>query len=628
MHAQAAVHGGRVATSAGPRGGKTLVDVLRNHAEHSDGRRAVTYLRDGEDDAVTLTYAELDRRARATAVLLRERGLKPGDRALLLHPQSLDYLVAFLGCLYAGVIAVPFYPPHPNRPERTLPKVCAVARDCDAAAALVTTAGFPPPQVLGGRTEDTAADSTSDGWVAAAPILGQLRWVATDDIPDELADAWSVPPIDEGTPTHLQYTSGSTAEPKGVIVSHRNVLHNELMIAVAMETDATSVFVGWLPLFHDMGLIGAALQPLFIGVETVLLPPVAVLQRPLRWLRAISRYRATVSGGPNFGYDLCIRKIGPEQRAELDLRSWRVAYTGAEPIRWRTLRDFSEAFGPSGFRKTSWYPCFGLAEVTLFGSGQPCVDSPTVLTVDPEALERGRAVAARPGARGRDLVGCGRAWLDRRIAIVDPQTCRPVPAGRVGEIWLAGADVATGYWGQLEESDRTFGVRLSSGEGPFLRTGDLGFIHEGELFVTGRIKDLIIVAGRNHYPQDIELTVEECHPAIRRHGSAAFSVEVDGRESLVVVAELEREYRTEDPARLEAVTRAVRRAIAEEHDLTVEDLVLIRPASIPKTSSGKVQRAACRASLLAGRFAGLILSRSTLTGRSTDPGRSGNGKER
>jgi len=371
------------------------------------------------------------------------------------------------------------------------------------------------------------------------------------------------------------------------MVSHGNLLHNEEMIRRAFGQSADSVIVGWLPLYHDMGLIGNVLQPLYLGARCVLQAPATFLQRPLSWLAAISRYRATTSGAPNFAYDLCVRKIGEEQRAGLDLASWEVAFNGAEPVRPDTLDRFAAAFAPQGFRRNAFYPCYGLAEATLFVSGGGKGAPPVVVA---------------EGARG--LVGCGRPWMDQRLAVVDPESGRLASDGQEGELWISGPSVAQGYWRQPEATERDFRARLAgdltdTGEGLFLRTGDLGFLRGGELFVTGRIKDLIIIRGRNLYPQDVERTAEESHAALRPGCGAAFAVEGDGEERLVVVQELDPHRRDEAGAALEAL----RRAVAEEHEVMLHQAVLVRAGTIPKTSSGKIQRHAARAAFLAGTLA-------------------------
>jgi amino acid adenylation domain-containing protein len=585
-------------SSAGPEvRPATLASLLRGRAGERPGRVAFTFLADGEAEGERLTYGELDRRARTIAAALRE-SLAPGDRALLLYPPGLEFIAAFFGCLYAGVIAVPAYPPRLN--DRSQGRLRAVARDAEPLAALTTAS------IL------TAA--------AALPIpeLAAVRWIATDALE---ASAIELPEPDPESIAFLQYTSGSTSTPKGVMVTHANLLHNERMIGEAFRQDEDSVVVGWLPLYHDMGLIGNVLQPLWAGGTCVLMSPVAFLQKPSRWLEAIHRYRGTTSGGPNFAYELCVRRIAEEQRAGLDLSSWRVAYNGAEPVRAETLERFAAAFAPQGFRPEAFYPCYGLAEATLFVSGGEAGTVPPVARLDAAALEAHEARPARPEGpenteEARRLVSCGHAWAGQRIVVADPEAdSRPaseLPTGRIGEIWIAGPSVARGYWRNPEATERDFAARLESGEGPFLRTGDLGFLRDGELYVTGRLKDLIIIRGRNHYPQDLELTAERSHPDLRPGSGAAFSIEAAGEERLVLVQEVERRRRDG----FEEVAEAVRGAVAREHEVQVHDVVLVRVGTVPKTSSGKIQRSACRALYLAGELA--VVGRSVVVSATAD----------
>ena len=538
-----------------------LVERLRELAQRQPERPAYTFLRDGEVEEAELRYGDLDERARAVAATLQQLDAQ-GERALLLYPAGLDFVAAFFGCLYAGVVAVPSYPPSSRRPQ---PRLQAIARD--AAVRLVLT------------TRDLAA--LREEVTAYVPELASATWVATDEIEETLAGGFTeVAPGPEAL-AFLQYTSGSTADPKGVMVTHGNLLHNEELIRKAFGQSEESVIVGWLPLYHDMGLIGNVLQPLYVGARCILMSPLAFLQQPARWLRTISRYRATTSGGPNFAYDLCARKA-LAVREELDLSSWKVAFNGAEPIRAGTLDRFAAAFGPCGFRREAFYPCYGLAEATLFVTGGTPGEAPVV-----------RSFEDRP------LVGCGRVWGDQSVVVADPETGVPCEPERVGEIWISGPSIARGYWGRPELTARDFAARLATGEGPFLRTGDLGFLRDGELFVAGRLKDLLILRGRNHYPQDLELTAETSHPAVRPGGSAAFAVEHEGEESAVFVCELD--PRTESS--LGEVAGAVRRGIAEEHEIQVREIVFIEPGTLAKTSSGKVQRSACRAAYLQGKLA-------------------------
>jgi acyl-CoA synthetase (AMP-forming)/AMP-acid ligase II len=415
--------------------------------------------------------------------------------------------------------------------------------------------------------------------------------MVTGDVDDGGETSWNEPHLTAETLAFLQYTSGSTGEPRGVKLSHQNLIHNSRLIQESFGVTADSRIVSWLPPYHDMGLIGCVLQPLYTGAVAILMSPLLFLQRPLRWLNAIARYRATHSGGPNFGYELCIARIAPEQRSQLDLRSWQIAFNGAEPIRADTLQRFATGFAPSGFRPEAFSPCYGLAESTLLVSGGRSSGPPTVKTVQSAALEKGQIVEAHETEGGaRKLTGCGQVPPGQKVVIVNPETLQACP-GRIGEIWVAGPSVSQGYWNLPDRSSETFNAHLSdTGEGPFLRTGDLGFVEGGELFVTGRIKDLVIICGRNLYPQDIELTVAQSHPSLSSGATAAFSIAVEGEEKLVVVQEEGRRRVSSS----EEVTRAIRGAVAEEHGVQVFAVELIKPGRIPKTSSGKVQRHACR----------------------------------
>ena len=421
--------------------------------------------------------------------------------------------------------------------------------------------------------------------------------LATDALDEGLADDWRESLINSDTLAFLQYTSGSTASPKGAMVSHGNLIHNQRVIKTACQHTEHSTFVSWLPMFHDMGLIGNVLQPLYLGALGVLMWPTSFLQRPFCWLQAISKYKAHTSGGPNFAFELCVRKIKPEQREKLDLSSWRVAFNGAELVRSETMERFSQTFKSCGFRPETFYPCYGLAEATLFVSGGIKGAKRRVMTVDGSALERHRVVPASLGDKtGRKVVSCGTAWVGQKIVIVDPDTHMPCAPDETGEIWAKGPSMVQGYWNREEETERTFKAFLTTtGEGPFLRTGDLGFINDGGLFVTGRLKDLIIIRGHNHYPEDIEYTAGQSHPGLRVGCGAAFSVETDNDERLVVVHELERSSETWN---VEDVAGAIRQSVADHHELQVHAVVLVEPGSIPKTSSGKLQRYLCRSAYL------------------------------
>jgi amino acid adenylation domain-containing protein len=567
-------------------GQDSLDALLRWRAQLQPGQIAYTFLADGETQEINLTYAALDRKAQAIGALLQQQGII-GQRVLLLYPQGLEYLAAFFGCLYAGNVAVPSYPPRLNRPDQRLQ---AIVSNAQPAAVLTVT------EIL----------SDLERRAAHTPDLEKLRWIATDRLDNNLAETWRNPGATGDALAFLQYTSGSTSTPKGVMVTHANLLRNLEMLKMAYALGEQPVFVSWLPLFHDMGLILTALENIYLGGRCILMSPSAFVQRPLRWLQAISRYRACFSASPNFGYDLCVQGIAPRERETLDLGTWQIALNGAEPLRPQTLERFAETFAPCGFRREAFYPAYGLAEATVFASGGLKDKAPVVRPFKGTELERHRAITAAAGDDDvRHLVGCGRPWLDETIAVVHPETLTRCSTDEVGEIWLSGSNVAKGYWQRPEETACTFGARLADGAGPFLRTGDLGFVQDGELFIVGRLKDMMIIRGLNHYPQDIELTVENVHPALQPNAGAAFSVDVDGEERLVVAQELKREFRDADTA---WVIRAIRQAVTETHELQVYAVVLLKPGRIPKTSSGKIQRQACRAMFLDGTLETLASS--------------------
>lgn len=594
----------------------TLVELLAERAERQPEDRAHTFLLDGETTEETLSYRELAERARAIGGLLQQAGAR-GEPVLLLFPPGLEYVTAVLGCLCAGAIAVPAYPPDPSRLARTLPRLAALVADAQARFALTTAAIRSLAEVIGAQ---------------AAP-LQSLTWLSVEDATEGAARVWQDPAATPDTLALLQYTSGSTGTPRGVMLSHANLIHNSAAIHRCFEHGPHSRGVIWLPPYHDMGLIGGVLQPLFGGFPVVLLSPLAFLAKPLRWLQAISRYRATTSGGPNFAYDLCVRKTTPEERAALDLSSWDLAFNGAEPIHVETLDRFAQAFAPAGFRREAFYPCYGLAEGTLIVSGGKKARAIAARTFRKAALARGEALVplvSTPAAQAPEepvqtLVGCGQNLLGQELLVVDPESRRPVPEGRVGEIWVQGPSVAQGYWKRAGETAETFQARRAdTGAEGYLRTGDLGFLLEGELFVTGRIKDLIIIRGRNLYPQDIEQTAVACHPALRPGCAAAFAVEASGEgggggegpERLVLVLEADTKKAFDAPALL----ATLRRVVAEEYEVQVQAVVLLGPGQIPKTSSGKIQRRACREQFLAGGLEPLAESLlSTPAGEETAP---------
>ncbi|MFN6571677.1 SDR family oxidoreductase [Dendronalium sp. ChiSLP03b] len=558
----------------------SLVDLLRYRALHQPDRLAFSFLQDGEIETASLTYRELDRQVRAIAAHLQSIGAS-GERALLLYPSGLEFITAFFGCLYAGVVAVPAYPPKQNQ---KLTRLQSIITDAQAKVALTNQSLFE--NIKGRFEQDTE--------------LAKIHLLATDSIAEELASDWRKPEVNSNTLAFLQYTSGSTGTPKGVMVSHGNLLHNLEYMKQAFNLTPDSVSVSWLPGFHDMGLIDGHLQPLYTGFRCILMPPASFVQRPIRWLQAISHYKATHCGSPNFGYDLCASSnLTPEQLESLDLSHWHNAYSGAEPVRKETMERFAAKFQACGFRSHFFYPCYGLAESTLMVSGGNIKDEPIYCQVEAEALEQNRIIPANADTKNiRYLVGCGHSWLDAKIVIANPETMTQCAPNEVGEIWVSGSSVAQGYWQRPEATTQTFQAYLQDGSGPFLRTGDFGCLQDGELFVTGRVKDMIIIRARNHYPQDIESTVVKSHPALRIGFAAAFSVELNGEEQLVVTSEVERTAIRK--LNVDEVVAAIRQAVSEEHELQVYAVVLLKPASIPKTSSGKIQRHACRTKFLEG----------------------------
>lgn len=564
---------------------QTFVDILTQRARQQPEQAAYTFLRFGEEADNSLTYGELDQQARSIASKLQSLGYE-GKPLLLLYSPGLEYIAGFLGCLYAGSIAVPVYPPHS---ARLLPRLQTVINDTQALVALTTR-------------------QTQMGIFRRfmhIPELQRLHWIATDTLPVALGQGWEKPEISGESLAFLQYTSGSTSTPKGVMVSHANLLHNSKLIKAHFGLNEKDRAVSWLPMFHDMGLILGILQVLYTGYHTVLMAPTAFLQHPLRWLQTISDYKATVSCAPNFAYELCVRRASPLMGTQLDLSSWQMAINGAEPVRSETLKNFSAAFESYGFHPDAFMVGYGLAEATLMVSGRRRFTGVSVKHVDKALLEQHLVADALDTQHSQTVVGCGKIAPGQHVIIVHPESltrCRP---DEVGEIWVAGESIAQGYFGNEEMTGRTFQAYVAdTGEGPFLRTGDLGFIQDGEIFITGRIKDLIIIMGRNHYPQDIERTVEQSSPIIRAGNAAAFSIEVGCEERLVVVAEVRLHQSGLAPGeaalKMGEAIETIRRNIAELHNITAYQIQFVRVGEIPKTSSGKLQRHACRARFLAG----------------------------
>lgn len=553
----------------------TIVDLLHQRAHHQPQQTAYTFLKDGETKAVSITYQTLDQQAQIIATWLQTQ-YQPGDRVLLVYPYDagLEFIAAFLGCLYAGIVAVACHPPRNRAGLMEL-----YTRSTSAAvSAMLTT------QTLLSKLR---------AQLASEQFNVDTDWCATDKLvssPNAQSD-WKPPALESNTLAFLQYTSGSTGIPKGVMVTHAALMHNQQLLQLAFGHTAQSVGVGWLPLFHDMGLIGNVLQALYLGTSCVLMSPLDFVQKPIRWLQAISDYKATTSGAPNFAYDLLCRKVGQDQLQQLDLSRWEVAFTGAEPVRMETMDRFSQKFAACGFRKEAFYPCYGMAEATLFISGGQKLAPVKVLQVEEFALEQNRVMVAQT-LESRCLISCGQTWLDTQIKIVDPQSLRECQPDQIGEIWVSGSGLGTGYWNQPELTQHTFYAQIDPQTGTYLRTGDLGFVYENELFVTGRLNDVLVFWGFNHYPQHIEQTVEACHAGFKADSNAAFAVKVNQEERFVIVQEVERSYRNR--IMIEEVVELIRWTVFEQHFVDVYGIVLLKPGSLPKTSSGKVQRSACR----------------------------------
>lgn len=561
-------------TTFDPAAAATIIDILRYRAAHQPDQLAYTFLENGEVEARHLTYGELERAVRAVAGEL-QRIAEPGSRAILAYPQSLEVLVSFLACLSSGIIAIPAPLPQLGRAQRTVERLVAIAADAQAKL-LLTTA-------------ESLAIFDSPGSLES---LATMQSLATDRFELSSPDDYRHFDPQADSLAYLQYTSGSTARPRGVMVGHRHVIANSASIAVASGYGADCRLVSWVPYFHDYGLVEGYLQPLFSGFPAWVFSPLAFIERPTRWFRAIQRHRATHSLAPTFAFALALGKVSAAEIEQFDLSNWRVAGNGAEPIHVETARRFVKAFAPAGFRADAFWPEYGLAETTLVVSEKRRGQVSMVLTLSPEALEKHRVVevSSLDLSAARQVISCGAPLDCARVEIVDPHTLRRCAPDCVGEVWVAGPTVTFGYWNRPDETAAIFQARLAdTGEGPFLRTGDLGFLRDGELYITGRLKDLIIVHGVNHYPQDIEETVERSHRLVRPGCSAAFAVDVAGEERLVVMAESK--ATPEETADIEA---AIREQVVVNHGLSLYRLMLVEPGGLPKTSSGKKQRSAAR----------------------------------
>jgi acyl-CoA synthetase (AMP-forming)/AMP-acid ligase II len=562
----------------------TLVDLLRQQADRYRDKVAFSFSYNGDgENSTRLTYHELDLKARAIAAGLQQQGAT-GERVLVLCSPGLEAVAGFFGCVYASAVPVPVH-------QRLAPRLAAVVPDAQANFALAT--------------EETQAHIRA----ALGRLVPErpLRWCVPDAAVED-ADKWVTPDVDPGATALLQYTAGSTRSPKGVLVTHRNLLCDIEAARQVWDGDDQAIAVFWVPQHHDMGLVGAVIHQVHVGCTTHLMSPTAFIKRPMRWLEAISRHRATFTATPYFAFERCVEHSTPEERAALDLSSLSAVITGAEPIRAAGLRAFADAFAPAGFRPEAFSPAYGLAEATVMACGGSNSPVPLVQHIDRAALSEDHVVeATSDDALAVAMVGCGPPLGGQRVVIVDPETHRLCGPDEVGEIWLAGPSVAQGYWGRPEETERTFSAVLAeTGEGPFLRTGDMGFLRLGEMFITGRWKDLVIIRGGKYYPNDIEATVQDCHPALVSGRGAVFSVprESDRAEQLVVVQEVDRQQAGE--VELTDVVEAIRAAITEHHGLAADAVLLVEHLRIPTTSTGKIQRGQCRQQYLDRDLEGIV----------------------
>lgn len=557
----------------------TWAELVEEQALQFRDKPAFIFLEDGESVGDVITYRMVSLRAKSLAIRLRQF-CNPGDRVLLVYPSCIENIIAFFASLYAGLIAVPVCLP---RRDKHTARLANIFIDCNARVALCSIAGL----------------AEMNRFMNGTALWQASEWFATDTVKTEEATDWISPSFGTDTIAYLQYTSGSTGMPKGVAITQANLLANLRMSQHAFDSCPKSTLVTWLPAFHDLGLVCQMLHAYYVGSTCVFMPPLSFVQQPVRWLKAMSKYRAEVSAGPDFSYRVCEERIPKGAEDELDLSSWRVAINGAEPVRQSTIERFAARFARCGFRKEAFYPAYGMAEATALVSGGKWDSAPVYLSVDRDQLRVDRVVE-KPNADPTTvvLVGCGRTILEQEIAIVDPTTLRRCPDGYVGEIWIAGRSVGRGYWNQPEISNRTFNVCLvDEKERPFMRTGDLGFLHQEELFITGRIKDIIIIHGVKHYPQDIEEAAEKASSAVRPSGVAAFSMSGETGEHVVVVAEVQE---THHKTALRQLTALIRQSVADICEVTVYDIILLAPSTLPRTTSGKMERHRCRSLYLSG----------------------------
>ncbi|MCK5764952.1 MAG: AMP-binding protein, partial [Bacteroidales bacterium] len=558
---------------AGAYPAREMVTLLSQNAERFAGKDLYLLLEDGINETARITHDEAFNKARIIAGELQKHGSK-GERVLLLFPTGLEFVVSLFACFLSGLIAVPAYPPHRKKANQ---RFLSILNDAKPAIILTTD------RIRG----DISIFDSDQKLVTGKKVL------VYEELNFDRAEDWVDPKIGTDDIALLQYTSGSTGRPRGVIVSHANIIHNSECIRRSFGFDENLIGMNWLPNFHDMGLIGCLIQPAYVGGMNIIIPPLKFLQQPLNWFKNISKYKATNAGGPNFSYEYCIDKINDQELDDLDLSTISTMFCGAEPIRKKTLDQFTAKFGRASFRSQQFYPCYGLAESVLIVTGGDFRAEPIYLELDTRAMEENKVIAAESGRDSRTLTACGYPWLGMSVTIVNPETKIICPKGEIGEIWAKGPSITQGYWDNAEETEKTFKAYLEGTEdGPWLRTGDLGFIHEGQLYVSGRMKDLIIIRGSNFFPNDIEHSVENCHEALRQNAGTAFSAEIGGEEKLIIIQEVERTHMHDFDE--DEVFEAIRNAIYADHGIQPNIIILVRMGSIKKTSSGKTQRFAMR----------------------------------
>ena len=552
---------------------RDMVTLLKENAERFAGKDLYALLEDGINETARITHDEAFNKARIIAGKLQKHGSK-GDRVLLLFPTGLEFVVSLFACFLSGLIAVPAYPPHRKKANQ---RFLSILNDADPAIILTTD-----------RIRGDISHFDSD-----RKLLTGKKVLVYEELNFDWAEDWMDPKVGTDDIALLQYTSGSTGRPRGVMVSHANIIHNSECIKRSFGFDENLIGMNWLPNFHDMGLIGCLIQPAYVGGMNIIIPPLKFIQQPLNWFKNISKYKATNAGGPNFSYEYCIDKINDQELDDLDLSTVSTMFCGSEPIRKKTLDQFTAKFDRASFRSQQFYPCYGLAESVLIVTGGDFRAEPIYLELDTRAMEENKVVAAESGRDSRTLTACGYPWLGMSVSIVNPETKIICPKGEIGEIWAKGPSIAQGYWDNAEETEKTFKAYIEGTEdGPWLRTGDLGFIHKGQLYVSGRIKDLIIIRGSNFFPNDIEHSVENSHNALRQNSGTAFSAEIEGEEKLIIIQEVERTHMHDFNE--EEVFEAIRNAIFADHGIQPNKIILVRMGSIKKTSSGKTQRFAMR----------------------------------